>query len=132
MTEMAQISNQNITGFGPLPADQSIWEITVSYDVNFRDDEVGGDFDDAVKLWEDDRGAPFGGGDDQITPYPIPDRFTAFSSVVSRQKSITVFRDQLDTEIGDEEVKAQIWLRRADSGGPADDEVYTPIQEMSP
>ncbi|MFI7399242.1 hypothetical protein ACIBW9_01895 [Streptomyces sp. NPDC049541] len=129
---MANIINQGISDYGPLPNDDNIWAITVSYDIRFRDDEVSLDFDDAVKLWEDDRGEPFGGGDDQITPYPIPSRFRASSPLVSREKTITVFRDQLDTEIGNEEVKAQIWLRRADSGGPADDEVYTPITEMSP
>ncbi|GGS26921.1 hypothetical protein GCM10010269_76980 [Streptomyces humidus] len=129
---MANIINQEISEFGPLPNDRSIWSITVSYDIRFRDDEVSVDFDDAVKLWEDDRGEPFGGGDDQITPYPLPSRFRASSSLVSREKTIMVFRDQLDTEAGGEEVKAQIWLRRADSGGAADDEVYTPIKEMSP
>ncbi|KIF03374.1 hypothetical protein PL81_24530 [Streptomyces sp. RSD-27] len=129
---MASITQPRITAAGPLPHDSNVWEVTIEFDVAFRENELGLEFNDAVKLWEDDHGNIFGGGDDEIMPYPIPDTFTADDFIVSRQWNLTAFRDQLDTESGDEELKAQIWLRRADMGGPADDERFTPIFEISP
>ena len=98
----------------------------VTYTVLFTAEELNQKWDDAAKIWEDDSGAVFGGGDDQVTAYPIPETFIASDRVMDRVKTIYTTRDAADTESGDEEFKAQIWLRRTGSDGPADAEVFTP------
>jgi hypothetical protein len=99
----------------------------VTYTVLFQTDEVHLEFDDATKLWEDDSGF-LGSDDDPLTAYPNPDRFTAVERVVDREHIIFVPRTTANTEIGGEEFKAQIWLRRV-GAGPATAEVYTNIVE---
>jgi hypothetical protein len=106
------------------------WKFKVSYTVLFDAAEVGREFDDAAKLWEDDDGF-ISSDDDPITAYPSPDRFTASERVIDREKVILVPRGTLDTEVGDEEIKAQIWLRKVGSG-PATAEVYTNIVAVGP
>lgn len=125
--EMATILNPTLDE-PTFESDYGTLRFRVTYTVLFGPDELNQNFDDAAKIWEDDSGNVFGGGDDQITAYPIPDTFLASDRVVDREKIIFTTRDAADTELGDEEFKAQIWLRRTGSDGPADAEVFTPTR----
>ena len=125
--DMATILNPTLSE-PTVESDHQTLRFTVTYTVLFGPDEVNRDFDDAAKIWEDDSGEIFGGGDDQITAYPIPERFRASDRVVDREKIIFATRDAANTEAGGEEFKAQIWLRRTGSNGPADAEVFTPTR----
>lgn len=83
------------------------------YTILFRGDELQKQFDEDAKLWESDSGAIFGGGDDQVTAYQQPPmRFTATDSVMERSFPIDAPNDVVDTEPGNEEIYAQIWLRQ--------------------
>jgi hypothetical protein len=84
------------------------------------------EFDHAARLWEED-GDFLGGDDDQITPYPFPERFRPGNQVTNQTLFILAARDAADTEVGEEEFKAQIWLRRSGSQGAADAEVFTNV-----
>jgi hypothetical protein len=95
----------------------------VSYTLLFDADEIGLKFDEDAKLWEDDSNAPFGGGDDAVTAYQQPPRrFTATDRVMDRTFRVDASDDQVDTESGNEEIYAQIWLRRVGHSA-ADSEV---------
>jgi len=101
-------------------------EFRVTYTLLLNADEIVS-FDHAARLWESDRGEPFGGGDDQITAYPIPTTFQPSGQVSQQELFIRASREAADTESGGEEFYAEIWLRRTGSGGPADQEVRTNI-----
>jgi hypothetical protein len=84
-------------------------------------------FDHAARLWEEDDF--LGGDDDQITAYPIPTKIVPASQVEPQELFVFASRDAADTEAGGEEFKAQIWLRKTGSTGPADAEVFTNVVE---
>ena len=118
---MARIGNDRFFERGERRPDGT-WIFTISYTVHFGPFELGKAFNDAVKIWEHDPS-----DDDRISAYPVPDRFVATASSVFRKKQLTLPAHVVDTEVGREEVYAWIWLRNADSSGPADDEQRTPI-----
>jgi hypothetical protein len=101
----------------------------VTYTAVFTDNDLGHDFEDAAKLWEDDSGF-LGSDDDPITSYPNPSSFSATSHKVDRIIEIILPSEQVSTEIGNEEIKAQIWLRRIGDRAAADEQ-YTDIIEVN-
>ncbi|MEU8438679.1 hypothetical protein AB0F18_38525 [Streptomyces sp. NPDC029216] len=104
------------------------WLFTIEYTAHFDPADRGAFFDDSVKIWEHDAG-----DDDQITAYAPTERFPApvDGRPAHRVKLFTATASQLNTEAGDEQTYAWIWLRRA-GGGPADDEQKTPIRMTNP
>jgi hypothetical protein len=114
---MARIDGPEIIGIEPIGSDVLLF--TIRYIAAFDFAEQGSDFDDAVKLWEDD---PV--DDDEIMPYPFPSRFNASGPTVLRIHKVTATRSMLNTELGNEEIKAQVWLRKVGQG-PASAETFT-------
>src|SRR5215213_3409124 len=105
---MATISNPEIEFANVLGP--NLWEFVVKYKPLFLSGEIGHQFDDSVKLWEMDDGVPnpFGGDDDEVTPYMPVETFGARSPAIQsvRRKRINVRREDLNTEWGDEEIYA--------------------------
>ncbi|MEV6683725.1 hypothetical protein AB0N09_43920 [Streptomyces erythrochromogenes] len=126
---MAKIGTDRIVESArPRPGSSpALWDFLITYTVHFEASEIGRHFEDSVKIWEEDISV-----DDKITPYAQKELFRATDFRVFRRKSFTALRDVLDTEIGDEEVYAWIWLRRSGSTGPAADEQRTPIKSIRP
>lgn len=112
---MAAIGNPAITG-NAMPHDSSVWSFTVTYTAHFTDNELNAEFDDAARLWEND-----GGNNERRTEYTPTTRFKATSRSIDRQIPITVGTGQLSTEIGDEEIFGQIWLRRVGQAAASDE-----------
>lgn len=123
---MASIRNASIFEVQQIGSDILLFK--VKYNVRFSKNEIGLFFDDAVKLWEADvgDGDPFSGGNNELMPYPFPQTFKAEGKEVPRVSQLTCYRNTANTESGDEEIKAQIWLRRSGSTGAANSEVFTP------
>ncbi|MDQ0600124.1 hypothetical protein QF037_004469 [Streptomyces canus] len=129
---MARIANPVISHVNEIGS--SLREFVIEYDVEFEVFEANLNFDDAVALWERDPSS-----DDPIRPYQIPERFVAPQlqtsggtqrvDSVHRRYSIVCRNGELDTELDSEEIKARIWLRRANAV-QADHEVYTPFVEV--
>jgi hypothetical protein len=114
----------------------SVWEFEISYKAYFAPDEKNQNFNDSVKLWEqdDENPNPFGGDDDEITAYlPVETFPSGLDTAVERKRRITALADQLDTdEFGNEYIYGQIWLRKQASNGPADAEVHTAAISIDP
>src|SRR5262245_34889425 len=100
-------------------------EFKVTYTLLLEANELVA-FDHAARLWEDDSGF-LGSDDDQITAYPTPETIHPNSQMTTQTLFTRAARDAADTEVGNEEFKAQIWLRRTGSDGPADQEVFTNV-----
>ncbi|MBZ4322418.1 hypothetical protein [Streptomyces huiliensis] len=113
---MCVVANPKITG-GPVGGDNYRFDVT--YTAKFDPAEINGTFTEFIRLRESDSGAPFGGGDDNLTA-PNPVTFVATASTVGRHFGIILPTDVADTEIGHEEVYAEIWLR---SSGNLDESV---------
>lgn len=101
---MATITNAKLTltkGAGPN------WTARVTYTAKFSQFEVNNfNFRDGFVLWEDD---PF--NDDQITGVVGVSVFNPNTMSVTRTLSAVVNQDDLDTEIGQEEIYAKVRLR---------------------
>ncbi|UUU37462.1 hypothetical protein [Streptomyces sp. NBC_00162] len=123
---MAQIANDRIVERANKRSDGS-WEFLITYTVNFDAFEIGRFFHDSVKVWEEDSS-----DDDQVTAYAPVETFSASGPSVFRRKQFTAQGDALNTELGDEEIYAWIWIRDSNSTGPAADEQRTPIKSINP
>ena len=101
---MATITNARLTltkGAGPN------WTATVRYTARFSQFEVNNfNFRDGFVLWEDD---PF--ENDQITGVVGVSVFNPAALSVNRTMTAVVSGDDLDTEIGQEEIFAKVRLR---------------------
>ena len=113
---MAQIINASIRGPISQNDQHSVMEFVISYTASFSPNELSQEFEDAARLLEKDDT-----DNDQITPYQKPQTFLATSSAVDREFSITVLREWVSGELGDEEVRGQLWLRRKGDGLPTDE-----------
>lgn len=113
---MAQITNARIQGPISQNDQNSVFEFVINYTASFSPTELNQDFEDATRLMEKDDTK-----NDPITPYQKPHTFVAASAGIDRQFSIIVFREWISGELGDEEVRAQIWLRRKGDGLPTDE-----------
>ena len=67
---------------------------------------------DSIQIWEDD---PF--SDDQITGWVGASNFNPAENSVTRDLTAVVNGDDLDTELGGEEIYARIRLRNFTTGG---------------
>jgi hypothetical protein len=83
---------------------------------SFSSNELNQEFEDATRLLEKDDT-----DNGLITPYQKPQTFLATGSAVDREYSIIVRREWVSSELGDEEVRGQVWLRRKGDGLPTDE-----------
>jgi hypothetical protein len=108
----------NITNIGPLTASKvgNTWTLRVKYTATFtnqeKDPPLNYVFRDSVQIWEDD---PF--SDDQITGWVGASNFNPSENAVARTLTAVVNGDDLDTELGGEEIYARIRLRNFTTGG---------------
>lgn len=106
---MVEIVNPSL-GIKRLAASPN-WEISVDYIAAFAPNEIGIKFTDAIKIWEWDSGETFGGDNDVIKPYEgTHEEFTPTQPSMARHKVRRVTTDDLNTESGSEEIRAQVWL----------------------
>jgi hypothetical protein len=103
------------------------WEFTVNYTANFLPHEVGVRFLDAIKIWEWDDS-----DHDELTAYGNHEEFNPPTNSIQRQKRILVNSGTLDTELGGEEIRAQIWLGAIPVPPGNRVEEFTPIIGLSP
>jgi len=115
-TDMAQITNAQIRGPISQNDEHSVWEFIISYTACFSPQELDQEFEDATRLLEKDNS-----DNDSITPYQEPRIFLAEGSSVNRECSIIAYRKWVSGELGDEEVRGEIWLRRKGDGLPTDE-----------
>ena len=113
---MAQITNAGIRGPISQNDQHSVMEFVINYTASFSSSELNQEFEDATRLLEKDDT-----DNDQITPYQKPLTFTATGPTVDREFSIIVLREWVSGELGDEEVRGQLWLRRKGDGLPTDE-----------
>ncbi|MEZ4564240.1 MAG: hypothetical protein R2853_16040 [Thermomicrobiales bacterium] len=111
-----------------LPGD--LWELTVRYTITFSPQELNPPFDfaflDAVRIWEWDSH-----DHDTLTGWLRIENFCPTTTSINRTKIVRVTDDLLDTELGGEEVRAQIHLRNTTiSGLPV--ERFTPRWRLLP
>jgi hypothetical protein len=94
-------------------AEPGFVKITVTYTASFTQSDLqfADGFADSAALFEDDRGEPFGGDDDRYFNWDIG-TFRPTSSEQTRVFTATVTLDSLNTELGGEEIYAQVHLRR--------------------
>ena len=108
----------NITNIGPLTASKvgNTWTLRVKYVATFNNQEkdppLNYVFRDSIQIWEDD---PF--SDDQITGWVGASNFNPAENSVTRNLTAVVNGDDLDTELGGEEIYARIRLRNFTTGG---------------
>ncbi|MGJ7921991.1 hypothetical protein [Neobacillus sp. LXY-4] len=103
------------------------WKFTINYTARFAPHEIGVRFQDAVRIWEWDTS-----DHEALTPYKDHQNFTPRRSSVRRTKTIVVDSGTLDTELGAEEIRAQIWLGNPPVPPGVRIEVFTPIIGISP
>ena len=106
------------------------WELTVRYTLTFTTQELNPPFDfaflDAVRIWEWDCQ-----DHDAVTGWLRIENFCPMTTSINRTKTVRVTDDVLDTELGGDEVRAQIHLRNTTiSGLPV--ERFTPIRHLLP
>jgi len=96
------------------------WRLTVRYTATFSPQEVNPPptglnftFRDSFQIWEDD---PV--NDDQITGWVGVSSFNPSSTSVTRTLSHDISGDDLDTELGGEEIKVKVRLRNVDLNFP--------------
>ena len=108
----------NITNIKPIQASQSgnTWTLRVTYTATFtnqeKDPPLNYVFRDCIKIREDD---PF--SDDNITGWVGASNFNPGANSVVRTITAVVNGDDLDTELGGEEIYAHIRLRNFTTGG---------------
>jgi hypothetical protein len=97
-----------------------LWEFTIRYTAFFTPDDLKFEFDESAKLYEESDGDM-----QEIMPYLPTVRFKPTAGAMERSFVINANEPMLDTELGHEEIKGRVWLRRAGSEGAADDERFT-------
>ncbi len=108
----------NITKIQPIIASQSgsLWTLKVTYTATFTNDEknppLNYTFRDSIQILEDDDVT-----DDQITGWVSASNFNPSTNSVKRTLTTVVNGDDLDTELGGEEIYARIQLRNFTTGG---------------
>lgn len=122
---MANIAVASLHFEGNVGGDQNTLRFRVDYTIQFRQEELQIEFEEAVRLREHDPSE-----DDLITAYPLPRRFIAGSERENHDFRIVVLRDQLNTELGSEELQGEVWLRRVGNNLAAS-EVITPILKFA-
>ena len=107
----------------------NIWRLTVKYTATFTAEEATDKnytFRDSVRIWEWDDV-----DHDAVTGWVAATNFNPASTSVSRTKVVDVHGDDLDTELGGEEIRAKISLRNFTTGGVATQKL-TSIINLSP
>ena len=108
----------NITNIQPITVSQSgsLWTLRVTYTATFTDQEknppLNYTFRDSIQIWESDTFS-----DDQITGWVTASNFNPSTNSVQRTLTTVVKGDDLDTELGGEEIYAKIQLRNFTTGG---------------
>ncbi len=123
-----EIFNPRISAATLNSADNPTWRLTVTYTARFAPHELNVLFQDAIKIWELDESVH-----DVIRPYDdTHENFVARTPTVERVKSVDISSDDLDTELGGEEVAAQVWLGAIPVPPGSRVEVFTPPIGLSP
>ncbi|RKT08065.1 hypothetical protein BX286_6144 [Streptomyces sp. 3211.6] len=93
---------------------------TVKYTANFTPDDLAfpDGFAESMALFESDKDEPFGGDDDRLLNMPIR-TYRPTSSTQTRTFVFELGSKVLDTELGGEELYAQVHFRRNISGIPS-------------
>ena len=113
----------NITNIQPISASKSgnTWTLKVTYTATFTDQEknmpLNYTFRESVRIMESDVGELFGGADDVITGWVSARNFNPEKNSVIRTLTVLVNGDDMDTELGGEEIYARIQLRNFTTGG---------------
>lgn len=108
----------NITNIQPISASQSgsNWTLSVSYTATFTDQEKNAPlnyvFRDSIQIRESDTFS-----DDNVTGFVGASNFNPATNSVQRTLTAVVDEDDLDTELGGEEIYAKIQLRNFTTGG---------------
>lgn len=108
----------NITNIQPISASKSgsLWTLKVTYTATFTDQEknppLNYTFRDSVRICESDTFS-----DDNITGFISASNFNPSANSVQRTLTAVVKGDDLDTELGGEEIYAKIQLRNFTTGG---------------
>lgn len=108
----------NITNIQPISASQSgsVWTLRVTYTATFTDQEknppLNYTFRDSIQIRESDTFS-----DDTITGFVSASNFNPSTNSVQRTLTAVVKGDDLDTELGGEEIYAKIQLRNFTTGG---------------
>ncbi|KAM3106176.1 hypothetical protein [Phormidesmis sp. 146-33] len=108
----------NITNIQPISASQSgsLWTLKVTYTATFTDQEknppLNYTFRDSIQIRESDTFS-----DDNITGLVAASNFNPSTNSVQRTLTTVVKGDDLDTELGGEEIYAKIQLRNFTTGG---------------
>jgi hypothetical protein len=108
----------NITNIQPISASQSgsLWTLKVTYTATFTDQEKNAPlnytFRDSIQIRESDTFS-----DDNITGFVAASNFNPSTNSVQRTLTTVVKGDDLDTELGGEEIYAKIQLRNFTTGG---------------
>src|SRR5262249_19765659 len=93
------------------------WRLTAKYTATFSQQEVNPPlnfvFRDAFQIWEDD---PV--DDDQITGWVAVSNFNPSGTSVARTLTHDISGDDLDTELGGEEIKVGVRLRNVSLNFP--------------
>jgi hypothetical protein len=103
---MAQIRNIRLAATKATGGGNN-WKMTVTYDAVFTAYEVqqGFRYQESFQLWEDD---PI--NDDKLSGHVAISQFAATSEVMRREMSNTFSQGTLNTEWGDEELYAKVFL----------------------
>ena len=108
----------NITNIQPISASKpgNTWTLRVTYTATFTNQEkdapLNYTFRDSIRIMEDD---PF--DDDNVTGWISATNFNPSANSVVRHLTAVVNGDDLDTELGGEEIYAKIRLRNFTTGG---------------
>jgi hypothetical protein len=108
----------NVTNIQAIQASQSgnIWTLVVKYTATFtnqeKDPPLNYIFRDSIRIREDDVFS-----DDTITGWISASNFNPSTNSVLRTLTAVVNGNDLDTELGGEEIYAQIQLRNFTTGG---------------
>ncbi len=122
----------NITNVQPIVASQSgnIWTLKATYTATFTDQEknppLNYTFRDSFQIWESDTFE-----DDQITGSVSASNFNPSTNSVQRTLTAVVNGNDLDTELGGEEIYAKIQLRNFTTGGVSIVK-KTPVVNLAP
>jgi len=98
--------------------DGTNFDFTINYSLNFSQTEVDQNFvfEHQIVFWESDSDEPFGGGDDDL--FHVQREFSDPDSTVERFSFIVgATADELDTELGGEEIWAEVYARNSTTAG---------------
>ena len=116
--KVTQHFTMNITNIRPIEASRlgSIWTLRVTYTATITPEETRPPLDytfrDSIRIREEDTFS-----DDNVTGWVSASNFNPNTTTVVRTITVMVRGDDLDTEIGGEEIYAQIQLRNFTTGG---------------